>query len=137
MSDEMLEQIMLIEAGGRGTGRTTRAVNSLREWAVAHPDLTGVMVTHDASFASTLKQRHFDDLPNVRVVGIGQSQSLRGQHIGALEVDHFAMKRMVMDLEASRTKLRAEISQLTAERDALKALKPVVVGTQNGTEQHD
>lgn len=94
----MLNEIMFFENRTRGTGRTTRTANSLKEWAIANPDKTGIMVAHDAVFARQLKQQFFFDIKNINVIGIGQYQQLRGRQIDRLEVDHFAQARINADL---------------------------------------
>ena len=63
MSSEILEEKVRFNATARGTGRTTRAVESLRAWAEGHPAEKGVMVTHDAQSAATLKRQFFAGVP--------------------------------------------------------------------------
>ena len=116
MSSEMLETLMTYEWGGRRSGRTTRAVESIREWASAHPDQRGVLVAHDHAFAQSLKREKFNDLPNVDVVSMHSSRSIRGLRIGALEVDHYAVQRMVRDVIDERDALARRVAELESER---------------------
>jgi hypothetical protein len=108
----MSEEIVRFDATARGTGRTTRAVESLRAWAEGHRAEKGVMVTHDAQSAATLKRQFFADLSNVTVIGMNQGRVLRGSRLGAFEADHHALAVMISGLLRDNERLRAEITRL-------------------------
>ena len=112
MSSEILEEIVRFNATARGTGRTTRAVESLRAWAETNPAEKGVMVTYNAQSAATLKRKFFADLSNVAVIGMSQGHVLRGSRLGAFEIDHHALAEMISGLLRENSVLRAEITRL-------------------------
>ena len=112
---ELIDAMMIAESGLRGTGRTTRSIKSLREWAIENPDKKAVMVAHDAAYARQLKRDSFVDLDNVSVMGLGQSQSLRGMRLGALEIEHHAQLMILAKLRATVERLRKELDEVLSE----------------------
>jgi hypothetical protein len=102
--NQMVDDILFFYSYTRGGGKTYRAAMSLRSWALEHPDQRGAMVAHDERFADYLKHTYFADLKNVNVVNMNTERALRGSRIGAMEIDHHAMRQVIQDLvwEADR-----------------------------------